>query len=117
MCQSSAYSGMITTEPCVCPLPPYFIESVETETKSTLMPITSSASMLFSLIRMASLCGGAVAARRGQRDTGDNGRSDARVLASAAKNPVNASTPLLPSDARSPGWRSASRQDLASQNR
>ena len=72
---------------------------VDTRYEIDLMPITSSAS-ISSLIRMAPSSAVApaptVAASAWPVTTG----ATTRTLTSAAKNPVNASTPMLPSEAK-----------------
>ena len=86
-----AYSGMMTTKPAMI--------RVDTRYEIDLMPITSSAS-ISSLIRMAPSSAVApaptVAASAWPATTG----AAMRTLISAAKNPVNASTPILPSEAK-----------------
>ncbi len=82
---------MITIDPA--------IRRVDTRYEIDLMPMTSSAS-ISSLMRMAPSSAVApaptVAAMAWPVTTG----ATTRMLASAAKNPVNASTPMLPSDAK-----------------
>ena len=90
MSRASAYSGPITTSP------PRI--RVETRNEIDLMPMTSSAS-ISSLIRMAPNWAVAPAPTVAANATPETMGAAMRVLASAAKNPVNASTPMLPSDA------------------
>ena len=86
-----AYSGMMTTKPAMI--------RVDTRYEIDLMPITSRAS-ISSLMRMAP--SSAVAPAPTWRPAPGPRRPGAamRTLISAAKKPVKASTPMLPSDAK-----------------
>ena len=91
MSSAIAYSGMITTRPARI--------RVETRYEIDLMPMTSSAS-ISSLIRMAPNSAVAPAPTVAASARPATIGAAMRVLASAAKKPVNASTPMLPSDAK-----------------
>ena len=91
MTSAIAYSGTTTTNPA--------ISRVDTRNATDLMPITSSAS-ISSLIRMAPNSAVAPAPTVAASATPVTTAVTTRTLASAAKNPVNASTPMLPSDAK-----------------